>query len=1569
MTATGLKYYAAIILSVFISSGVWAQIPFESSGTPSTMSYYWGDQRVKLTVNPGQFALYIPPSSEDDAPVKLNRLLESQGIVLAEELIEETPYPGLVFIKDLNGDLFQSLSKLESGWVSPCLDYRGKLHIPTQQFLVSLTSYESSVYQRFVDNSGLRLIREFSSTKPLFLVETNHAPIDFESALEEISSIEGVASVSPNFIMHLKGMAAPNDPGYSSQWHLNNTGQQGTLGVDIEAESAWGIATGGANVVIAIIDEGVDVNHEDLAPNIVAGHDSVTIQASPGGIPGNCDVNDSHGTGCAGLAAARGNNGIGISGVAWNAQIQPVRMGFGNHWTQNDWIIDSLTWSTDNGADILSNSWGGGAPSTAESNTMDYALSVGRNGLGCLLVFASGNESAGVSFPAAYSQTVAVGASSPCDEIKSISSCDGENFWGSNTGPQQSVVAPGVLMVTTDITGPSGMVNGDYTSSFNGTSSATPVVAGALAVILSHDPTLSAATAVDILQIAADDQVGPTGQDGPGFDDNFGHGRLNLANMLALMGGPASPTNLACSETGAGVQISWTPGETYDQVVVRRDGVLLSTLGGNATGFLDVNTPAGQHTWEIQGFVGGTPSLSVNCSLFLIGNAKDLIWSPGTGTVNSGLNFGNDLVQTGREAILTSNLSAFQDLDVFDRIWVMLGMYPNNHQISEAESASLVTFLTNGVGGKAIYMEGGDTWFFDPQRPIHAQFGITATSDGASVDDLATVTGFATTGCDLSGLSLTYTGENSWVDRISANVGSAVVQSNETPAYDVAIYRENGGQLTLGVSYENGGLVDGTGTRLQLVEALLACMGGTLIAPTDLACLPSGSSVTLSWTNAGNWDSIEVVTDGGTPLVLPASATTTTINGLGIGSHTFEVSSIIGTEVSIPAACSIGIAPDGPANMSCTPLGSNVQLSWSNPVAYDSMEVLRNSNVIANLVGAPTSFTDIDPGSGTHGYFVRGLLNGVDSNASSCGVFIPPNPVQGLSCQVTGVTAAISWTNGDTYDNVQVRRNGLLIATLAGAATTFQDQPGSGSHQWSILGVLQSVSSSEVVCNGTVVPLAPSNLVCSTSGANVDLSWSNPQSYSSLIVSRDGLDVATLSGVSTTYGENPGPGSFSYSIRAIAGGVESTSVSCGVIRNPQSVSNLDCQFSGSTATLIWSPEAGLTSILVERNGSLIGTLAGDASFYQENSPPSGQVLYSITPIAGTLSGAATDCSISVPPGPVINLVCSSPADFSAQLNWSAPANLTSIEVRRNGTLLSTLPGSEVSFTDSTAPGGVQSYSLTTITAGVQGGSTSCLVDVTVPSAPVCSFSADVTSGTSPLQVQFTDGSTGLVSSWEWDFGDGITSNQQNPQHVFNAPSVYSVSLTVTGPGGSDSALLNITVTEPAPVAGFSANVVSGIAPLIVQFSDLSTGNINSRSWTFGDSNTSTIQNPEHTYVAPGIYSVSLSVVGPGGSDTSTQTGFIEVLAAPEFVRGDANGDGRSDISDAIQILEFMFFTGVASCESALDLDDDGTVGIADAIGKLTQIFQGTLTPTAPYPDCGSDPTSDGLTCSSQSTCP
>ena len=241
-----------------------------------------------------------------------------------------------------------------------------------------------------------------------------------------------------------------------------------------------------------------------------------------------------------------------------------------------------------------------------------------------------------------------------------------------------------------------------------------------------------------------------------------------------------------------------------------------------------------------------------------------------------------------------------------------------------------------------------------------------------------------------------------------------------------------------------------------------------------------------------------------------------------------------------------------------------------------------------------------------------------------------------------------------------------------------------------------------------------------------------------------------------------------------------------VIRNPQGVSNLDCQFSGSTATLIWTAEAGLTSILIERNGSLVATLGGNASFYQENSPPSGQTSYSITPIAASLSGTATNCSISVPPGPVTNLVCSSPADFSAQLSWSAPANLTSIEVRRNGdfALNITRLGQRSHSQIRQRLEALQSYSLTTISAEY-----SRWIDF-MPSRRLNPFCASVQHEWGCDVRNFSV--AGSVHGWKYrslshrgngTLEMGVTSNQQNPQHVFNAPAIYPVSLTVTGPGG------------------------------------------------------------------------------------------------------------------------------------------------------------------------------------------
>ena len=171
-----------------------------------------------------------------------------------------------------------------------------------------------------------------------------------------------------------------------------------------------------------------------------------------------------------------------------------------------------------------------------------------------------------------------------------------------------------------------------------------------------------------------------------------------------------------------------------------------------------------------------------------------------------------------------------------------------------------------------------------------------------------------------------------------------------------------------------------------------------------------------------------------------------------------------------------------------------------------------------------------------------------------------------------------------------------------------------------------------------------------------------------------------------------------------------------------------------------------------------------------------------------------------------------------------------------------------------------------------------LITVTEP-APVAAFGAAPTSGDAPLTVAFTDASTGMVTSYSWDFGDSGSSTLANPTHEYTAAGTYTVSLTVTGPGGSDidTQASLITVTEPVPVAQFTAIPTMGQEPLLVAFTDASTGNVTSYSWDFGDSGSSTLANPTHEYATAGTYSVSLAVVGPGGSDVETKLDHIVVL--------------------------------------------------------------------------------------------
>ncbi len=161
-----------------------------------------------------------------------------------------------------------------------------------------------------------------------------------------------------------------------------------------------------------------------------------------------------------------------------------------------------------------------------------------------------------------------------------------------------------------------------------------------------------------------------------------------------------------------------------------------------------------------------------------------------------------------------------------------------------------------------------------------------------------------------------------------------------------------------------------------------------------------------------------------------------------------------------------------------------------------------------------------------------------------------------------------------------------------------------------------------------------------------------------------------------------------------------------------------------------------------------------------------------------------------------------------------------------------------------------------------------------PAPPVANFSANPSSGPAPLAVHFTDISTGSPTAWSWNFGDGVSSQSQNPSHTYNAAGTYYVTLKASNPGGTSSTFQTITALAPppaGPVANFSASPSSGQAPLAVHFTDSSTGSPTAWSWNFGDGVYSQSQNPSHTYSVAGTYNVTLKASNRGGASSTTKT--------------------------------------------------------------------------------------------------
>lgn len=308
---------------------------------------------------------------------------------------------------------------------------------------------------------------------------------------------------NPNIeFAELNALAAPtattNDPYVVNnyEWHL----------LKLQAFQAWDISVG-TNAVVAICDSGVDPTQPDLVGKLLPGYNFYA---------NNTDTSDQfgHGTGVAGAAAAQGNNGIGVAGVAWNALVLPLKISAPDGSATYSAIANALTYAVDHGARVINISYGGGSSTSTLDSAANYVWT--HNGV----IFASAGN-AGTSapqYPAACKNVVAVSATGYDDDFQTWSS------YGSDV----SLCAPGIGIWTTKN-------DGTY-NAVSGTSFSSPVAAGCAALLLGYNPQLTNAAVVQLLENNSDD-LGAAG-----YDIYFGYGRVNAYRALLAAGAPSVDT-------------------------------------------------------------------------------------------------------------------------------------------------------------------------------------------------------------------------------------------------------------------------------------------------------------------------------------------------------------------------------------------------------------------------------------------------------------------------------------------------------------------------------------------------------------------------------------------------------------------------------------------------------------------------------------------------------------------------------------------------------------------------------------------------------------------------------------------------------------------------------------------------------------------------------------------------------------------------------------------------------------------------------------------------------------------
>lgn len=395
--------------------------------------------------------------------------------------------------------------------------------------------------------SGVRLVRPLMPSISLWLVEDAAGSGDGLDVAERLRGVaaRGVQQALPNLHVRLEAAAepyTPDDPMLLDQWYLER----------LRMTDTWGVHRGDPGTTIVVIDTGCDPDHPDLVAKLDPGLDVVDGDTDPSFEPGF--QGNAHGTACAGIAAAATDNGAGMAGVCPDCRLRCVRM-----LTEADIPLsahlDAFNFAIEVGAAVVSNSWGFAQAMPVPqpmADAIDNVFRNGRGGKGALVVFAAGNEDReiGPDELLALPSVLTVGAIANFDDKTAFT----------NFGAAVELVAP-VGTVTADISGTEGYSATDYTTSFGGTSSACPVVAGVAGVLASAAPDRTAAELYDVM-IRTASPAPLAVPDESGHDPVYGYGVVDPVSALTeLLTAPAPVTPTADdAESDAGCACGVAPG-------------------------------------------------------------------------------------------------------------------------------------------------------------------------------------------------------------------------------------------------------------------------------------------------------------------------------------------------------------------------------------------------------------------------------------------------------------------------------------------------------------------------------------------------------------------------------------------------------------------------------------------------------------------------------------------------------------------------------------------------------------------------------------------------------------------------------------------------------------------------------------------------------------------------------------------------------------------------------------------------------------------------------------------------